>query len=278
MLPDEYAKLLDDVKQHGVRESIVVHEGMILDGRHRFRAAKESGRECPQRDFDPATDGESVVAWVISKNLHRRHLSTSQRAMIAAESLPMYEAEAKERQRESNRARASENPEVANLPSRRKARDEAAKSAGVSPRAVQTAKKVAKESPALAEEVKQGKKSLNAAAKEARKTAESVPAGTDAREADPVDAILAQTDFHDLVLRVRALKKDIVALAATPAGVCIHIQSVERVLTDLASLLKHNAPFKRIRDKKAIETMGREWVSELEWSRMPPEVKESADA
>lgn len=277
MLPEEYAKLLDDVKQHGVRESIVVHEGMILDGRHRFRAAKESGRECPSRLFDPKTDGESVIEFVLSVNLHRRHLSVSQRAMIATESLPFFEAEAKSK--EAERKSGKQNPTMtsANLHESR-ADTKAAKSAGVSARSVATAKRVAKESPALAEQVKRGEKSLNAAAKETRKTAESVPAGTDARESDPVDAILAQTDFHDLVLRVRALKRDIVALAATPAGVCIHIQSVERVLTDLASLLKHNAPFKRIRDKKAIETIGREWVSELEWNRMPPEVKESADA
>jgi hypothetical protein len=35
------------------------------------------------RQFDPAVDGEPL-AWVLSKNLKRRHLNESQRAMVAA--------------------------------------------------------------------------------------------------------------------------------------------------------------------------------------------------
>jgi hypothetical protein len=41
--------------------------------------------------------GISVVSFIISKNLQRRHLTASQRAMYAADMLPRLEAEARER-------------------------------------------------------------------------------------------------------------------------------------------------------------------------------------
>jgi len=47
-----FQELVADVRQHGVRETVVLHEGKILDGRNRYRAAREAGVPCPTRTFD----------------------------------------------------------------------------------------------------------------------------------------------------------------------------------------------------------------------------------
>ena len=75
--------LREDIRLHGVREPIVMLGDAILDGRNRYMCARDLGVEYPVRQFDPATEGDPL-AWVISHNLHRRHLTESQRASIAA--------------------------------------------------------------------------------------------------------------------------------------------------------------------------------------------------
>ena len=77
----ELDALAADIKEHGQREPIIIHDGMILDGRNRYAACEQIGREPITEEWD--RDG-TPEAFVISMNLHRRHLNESQRAMIAA--------------------------------------------------------------------------------------------------------------------------------------------------------------------------------------------------
>jgi transposase len=76
----EFDELVDDIQEHGIRDSIVLFEGKILDGRNRYRACSEAGVACSTVDYD----GQDPVGFVISLNLRRRHLTESQRAMVAA--------------------------------------------------------------------------------------------------------------------------------------------------------------------------------------------------
>lgn len=72
--------LVADVKKNGVREPIWMYQHQILDGRNRYRAAKQAGRDVEIRSYE----GDDAVSFVISLNLHRRHLNESQRAAVAA--------------------------------------------------------------------------------------------------------------------------------------------------------------------------------------------------
>jgi ParB-like chromosome segregation protein Spo0J len=78
----ELAELAADIEANGLQEPVVTLDGMILDGRNRWAACKSlKMKQVPTREYD----GANPLAFVISANIRRRHLTTSQRAMIAAE-------------------------------------------------------------------------------------------------------------------------------------------------------------------------------------------------
>lgn len=75
-----FDELVDDIKANGLREPITLLDGLILDGRNRYRACKKLNIEPAAIQFKSA----DPLAFVISLNLRRRHLKESQRATIAA--------------------------------------------------------------------------------------------------------------------------------------------------------------------------------------------------
>ena len=75
----EFAALREDIRKRGVLEPITLLDGKVLDGWHRYTATREidPGLEVPTvelGDQDPAD-------FVISRNLQRRHLTATQRAV-----------------------------------------------------------------------------------------------------------------------------------------------------------------------------------------------------
>jgi ParB-like nuclease domain len=142
---DELAALADDIFKRGLVDPITIFENKILDGQHRYLACVRAGIE-PR--FTTYT-GDDPVGFVISKNLQRRHLTASQRAIIAAKLATM---------RQGARTDLAQN--CAMLSQR-----QAAELLNVSRRSVQHAHEVlAKGNQGLAEQVSRGKMTVSKAA------------------------------------------------------------------------------------------------------------------
>jgi ParB-like chromosome segregation protein Spo0J len=78
----EFDDLVEDIRKHGLRDPISLFEQMIIDGRNRERACIKAGVEPRYRpiEFD---NHDAAAAYVISKNIRRRHLTPKQkRALI----------------------------------------------------------------------------------------------------------------------------------------------------------------------------------------------------
>lgn len=87
MTPDERDGLRQDIEANGQTDEILLAydpaDGIlkIADGRNRYNACRELGIEPKYREWNGVGNLLSIV---ISKNLHRRHLDETERAMIAA--------------------------------------------------------------------------------------------------------------------------------------------------------------------------------------------------
>jgi hypothetical protein len=80
---EEFDKLVDDIRVHGLREEIIIYEGKILDGRNRYNACREAKASLKVRYFDATTEGDPE-AFVVSKNVLRRHLEIKDKKDVAA--------------------------------------------------------------------------------------------------------------------------------------------------------------------------------------------------
>ena len=148
MSADDFAALVQDVKANGQREPIMLLDGMVLDGWHRYRACTEAGIK-PQTFTFP--QDKDPVAFVLSHNLHRRHLTPSQRAaavVACTEWAPAHR------------------PKKAETISAFSTTDKMAKAAGTSDRTIRDAKAAHKAG--LGEAVKEGAMTAHEAAKVAR--------------------------------------------------------------------------------------------------------------
>lgn len=140
MLPDdELDELAEDIKANGLHHPIVFdQDGNLCDGRNRLKA-------CRQVDVEPTSmtlpDGVNPVAFILSENVRRRHLTKSQVAMAVAKARQLLFA--------------TNNSDLAS-------QDEVAEAGGVSQAQLAKAEVVWREAPDLADEVLAGVTSVQA--------------------------------------------------------------------------------------------------------------------
>lgn len=159
----DFDALINDIEANGLREPIVLHDGMILDGGNRYRACIEAGVEPRFVEFA----GGDPVSFVLSANLHRRHLTAGQQAAIVASATNWGQAHRHGGDRKSDQAATLPLDSIASR----------AAASGASERTQRMADKVAREAPELAKEVAHGNVSLPKAVEQiAPKTAKPKPA------------------------------------------------------------------------------------------------------
>ncbi len=165
MSDDEFDRLKAHISEHGLQDKILTLNGKIIDGRHRALVCQELEIpiECEEWEGDP----EHILDFVIGQNLARRHLTQSQKAMVAVE-VEKHIAEDIAKQEKMRKAGKSKSDlskigQVDLEP--RDATKEAAQQVGVSRSYVADAKAVVAKSPETAKEVRDGKLTLPEAKK-----------------------------------------------------------------------------------------------------------------
>jgi ParB-like chromosome segregation protein Spo0J len=109
---EEFDALVADIKAHGLCEPIVLFEDMILEGRNRYRACKEAGVDLDHWDKHHLALDADPIAYVVSKNLHRRHLTAEQKREVIAK---LIKASPEKSNRRIAKAAKASHPRVAKV-------------------------------------------------------------------------------------------------------------------------------------------------------------------
>ena len=229
MIDDESLNALaEDIKKNGQREPIIVayldeamiDEPVVIDGRNRHAACKLAGVE-PEFKFvmslnDRELSPQVIADWIISHNLHRRHLTTSQKAMVGQGYLAYLKEEAKKRQSEGGRRGAEVTNSGERLPrksvepgsrSESESAVQAGKLVGVSKDSIRDADFVVKNDPELAQQVRDSKVTVSAAAKRIREALNPKPKQTPEQVAEKLAKYVAKHDEEVIRLTARILNE-----------------------------------------------------------------------
>lgn len=126
MLPEgEFEQLKDSISKFGLLEPITTLDGMILDGRNRYKACMEVGVTPRYRDY--FENEHEPIDFVVAANMRRRHLTPGQRGQIHIDIYGVPSFRGVETQRDS------EIPVGISTPNKPRSLKEAAEEANVSP-------------------------------------------------------------------------------------------------------------------------------------------------
>lgn len=301
----EFEDFCGDLEANGLHEPIVLYQGKILDGRNRYRGCV--ARKLKAR-FEKFT-GKDPIAFVLSKNLHRRHLDTSQRAMVGARIATLDQGEKESNGRDLSDRQGCRSGQIS--------QGKAAKVMNVSERMVRDARKVQEEAvPEISEQVEAGNLTVTAAAEAAdlpaneqqavarvaemdgKKAAaqavkhakssngEAEPEKTDGLGESIPPGLVPVFDkvpvFKETVNSLNKIAKTLKDLASCPAGACLLLQQAELDLRNLKETVKFSAPYavcpmcKGIaKSRKAnCACKNRGWLRKNDYDNLPQEYRQ----
>lgn len=173
MEPEKFRELQDSISVgYNHLFPIIIYEKKILDGWNRYKACCDMHVTPTIRPFSGTR--EEALNFVIMTN-KRRDLTASQRACLASEYLPLFEAEAKKRLIQSGKETGRGNIKVVEKipqPFNEKSRQQSGEMFNVNEKYVSDAKHIKKEDPEIYEKVKTGELNIPQAKKEIKEKEE----------------------------------------------------------------------------------------------------------
>jgi hypothetical protein len=267
MAEADLRELAEDVRRNGLRAPITLLDGKILDGRNRYKACLMAETHPRFREF--GGDGDPLD-FVISANFYRRHLTESQRAMVAAKVATM---------REGRPSKTASRDAVSQA--------SAAKQFDVSRASVTRAKKVLSEaSPEDIKAVEQGEKTVTEVARETKAKAEKPKEQLD-KTGHPVPAAVldewrrAEETARRMLSQISSLRSEL--KSALKEGDPVFAEVTNTTCADLDNAytsIKCVTPYAVCTScqghgrKKCGLCRGRGFISEFAWrSFVPAEIK-----
>lgn len=247
MTPEQYAQLLQSMQDNGFDSQypIIRFDGMILDGRHRYKAAKEMGIEPVFVDWKPVGN-DTPAKFALRSNI-RRDMTVSQKAAYMV-------------RMNGGELSISEMADMAN----------------VSPRTIAKAKAIQREAPEMIEQIASGEITLADAERtleEPKAVAEEEPT-KDQAEA----ALASKARFNEVVKQVSLLEAAIENLARDPIGCKVRMNQISVECKNIRDAIRWATPFKRCPYKTCSTTGckacgGNQWVTKDVWNNIPKEIK-----
>lgn len=290
-----FNSLTENMNTNGwdARHPIVLHKGLILDGRNRLRAAMQVKADPTFSEFI-GTD-EQALSFVITENLHRRHLTPSERAVIATELLEL-ETVSDFRQKTENAngtiTVSAEDKErkkgtlAVNLGISRKTIDRAIELKRLDRPAFDAIKnaRLTMQRPGK-EKSEKAPRNVSGALKKAKEAqAQKLPPPPPVAKRDDaghaiharaVNALGPARDYFSKIVRtIQALKRDVLALAKDTMGRAMDGRSVETDFDNLIRQIKDGTPYSScpLNDpcgEGCKLCRGTQWITEQQYRGLP---------
>ena len=236
---EEFKMLVKDIKENGQNEPVVMFKGEILDGVNRTMACQELGIKPITKEYG----GDDPLKYVISSNIRRRHLSQSQKAMLATEMLPEFEVLAKGGHGAGLDDIPAEPREKKKVYRERESAERVAKEFGVGGRSVQQAKRIKEEAPDRVDDIIKGKASVDAVDVELR-AGHAAERATKKKEDATAKEVEANKQFVSEYFKAVKLFTDEIELAIVgakrgkfdPAGINFVITKHEKIVESMRIL------------------------------------------
>ena len=244
MSDDDFQALCDDVEVHGQREPVIIFEGMVLDGWHRYQACLRTNTHLTKFDFKL---DEDPVAFVKSQNLHRRHLTASQRAAAVVACSAWHPAHRTKKVEPSSTlpktsAESGDKKKVELGSTLPKTNSQLAKEAGTTVRTVTDAK--AAQKAGLIDPVIDGAMTAKEAAKVARGTSLKPEPKPEVEPNDEDDAVSILSEENDRL----SARLAVAAMDATPEEKALASETIDGLQAQVKTLTAELDAVKASRD------------------------------